>query len=107
MPSARPPTPLDPARLERLALRYVERFATTRAKLRRYLERKLRERGWGADAAPDTAALVERMAALGYVDDAAFAEARVAASEFVGALELKGKARPVAAYKILDRLAAP
>lgn len=46
MRSNRPLTPLDPARLERLALRYVERFATTRVKLTRYLERKVRERGW-------------------------------------------------------------
>ena len=32
--------PLDHKMLEELALRYVERFATTRAKLRDYLRRK-------------------------------------------------------------------
>lgn len=73
-----PPPPLDAAALERLALRYVERFATTRGKLADYLRRKVRERGWdGAPADPD--ALAERMAALGYIDDRAFAEAKAAA----------------------------
>ena len=58
-----------------MALRYVERFATTRAKLAAYLVRKIRERGW--EGAPcDPIAIAERMAALGYVDDRAFAEAR-------------------------------
>ena len=37
--------PLDAAALDRLALRYVERFATTRGKLADYLRRKMRERG--------------------------------------------------------------
>ncbi|HVI99617.1 MAG TPA: RecX family transcriptional regulator [Sphingomonas sp.] len=73
--SRRPPKPLDAAALDRLALRYVERFATTRAKLAAYLARKVRERGWeGAAADPEEVA--DRMAALGYVDDRAFAEAR-------------------------------
>lgn len=74
----RPPPPLDAAALDRLALRYVERFATTRARLAAYLVRKVRERGWQGPPA-DPAALAERMAALGYVDDRAFAEARASA----------------------------
>jgi len=74
-----PPPPLDPSALERLALRYVERFATTRGKLRDYLTRKIRERGWEGEACPDVAGLAERMAELRYIDDLAFAEARVAA----------------------------
>jgi regulatory protein len=74
----RPIPPLDTASLERLALRYVERFATTRGKLAAYLARKVRERGWDGPVA-DPAALAERMAALGYVDDRAFAEARASA----------------------------
>ncbi|TDN84636.1 regulatory protein [Stakelama pacifica] len=73
-----PPPPLDAAALERLALRYVERYATTRAKLAAYLARKLRERG-SADAMPDIEGLVERFANLGYVDDRAFGEMRAAA----------------------------
>ena len=74
----RKPPPLDAAALERLALRYVERFATTRGRLTDYLQRKVRERGWeGAPADPKGVA--ERMAALGYVDDRAYAEARATA----------------------------
>lgn len=65
--------PLDEQALNSLALRYVEKFATTRAKLRSYLERKLRERGWGGSQAPDTAAIAARFAAQGYVDDSGYA----------------------------------
>lgn len=72
-----PPPPLDSEALDRLALRYVERFATTRAKLRDYLTRKVRERGWAGETPPDPAAVAERMAEFRYVDDRAFAEARV------------------------------
>ncbi|MFS0771885.1 regulatory protein RecX [Sphingomonas sp. 1P08PE] len=73
----RPIPPLDAAALDRLALRYVERFATTQGKLADYLRRKIRERGWdGAPADPD--AVAGRMAALGYVDDRAYAEAKAA-----------------------------
>lgn len=68
--------PLDEQGLNRLALRYVERFATSRAKLRSYLERKLRERGWGEGAMPDTAAIAEQLAERGYVDDAGYALAK-------------------------------
>ena len=70
--------PLDAASLDRLALRYVERFATTRSRLAQYLVRKIRERGWeGASA--DPAAVAEKLAELGYIDDRAFGEARAAA----------------------------
>ena len=68
--------PLDAEALEQAALRYAGRYATTRAKLRAYLLRKVRERGWGGAAEPGYDVLVERMAALGYVDDRAFAAAR-------------------------------
>ena len=69
---------MDAASLDRLALRYVERFATTRSRLAQYLVRKIRERGWdGAPADPD--ALAEKLAELGYIDDRAFGEARAAA----------------------------
>lgn len=68
--------PYDDQALERTALFYAGRYATTRARLAAYLQRKLRERGWaGAGAAP-VDALVARMAELGYVDDGAFASAR-------------------------------
>lgn len=70
--------PLDAEALEQAALRYAGRYATTRAKLRAFLVRKVRERGWEGPAEPAYDALVERMAALGYVDDRAFASARAA-----------------------------
>ena len=72
------PKPLDQAAIERLALRYVERFATTEGKLGDYLRRKLRERGWAGEAGADPAAVAARMVALGYVDDRGYAEAKAA-----------------------------
>jgi len=74
--SIRTRPPLDSRRLEDLALRYVGRYATSRAKLVGYLSRKVRERGWGADSEPDFDALANRFSELGYVDDAAFALAK-------------------------------
>ena len=68
--------PLDGEGLERLAVNYAGRYAVTRAKLKAYLARKLRERGWDGDGEPPLDRLVERFARLGYVDDAAFATAR-------------------------------
>jgi len=59
-----------------MALRYVERYATTRARLAAYLRRKLRERGWDGEAEPPVEMLVGKLAELGYVDDAGFATAR-------------------------------
>lgn len=73
---ARGARPLDDSGLDRIALRYVERYATTRAKLAAYLTRKIRESGWAGETPPGIDAIVERFAALGYVDDAAFADAR-------------------------------
>lgn len=72
------PPPLDAAALDRLALRYVERFATSRGKLADYLARKIRERGW--DGPPvDPRAVAQRMADAGYVDDRSFAAQKGAA----------------------------
>lgn len=68
--------PLDPARLEELALAYVARFAVSAAKLRDYLHRKLRERGWEGEGEPPVAAIAERFVATGYIDDAAYARAK-------------------------------
>jgi regulatory protein len=70
--------PLDAERLEQLALAYAGRYATTRARLCAYLDRKLRERGWAGAEEPGVGGLVERMAVLGYVDDRAFGMARAA-----------------------------
>lgn len=68
--------PLDESRLNELALRYVGRFATTRAKLRSYLARKIRERGWDGAREPDLAAISTRFADQGYIDDASYALAK-------------------------------
>jgi len=65
--------PLDETKLQDLALRYVGRFATTRAKLIAYLQRKLRERGWSGARQPDVDGMAERFAAQGYIDDAGYA----------------------------------
>src|SRR5690349_19218769 len=76
MPSFKPrraPPPLTETALQELALRYVGKYATTRAKLRAYLSRKLRERGWDGPREPDLEALSNRFAELGYIDDAAYA----------------------------------
>jgi len=72
----KPRPALDKDRLNELALFYVGRYATTRAKLSSYLERKLRERGWSGDRDPDVNHLVERFAESGLVDDASFALAK-------------------------------
>ncbi|MDQ4086684.1 MAG: RecX family transcriptional regulator [Pseudomonadota bacterium] len=70
--------PLDEEGLEQLALRYVSRYATTRAKLAAYLERKVRDRGWCGGADPPVETVVARMTELGFVDDSAYAAARAA-----------------------------
>ena len=72
--------PLNAASFEELALAYVARFSTSAAKLERYLQRKLRERGWegeaGGEDGPDVAAMVSRYVEKGYVDDAVYARAK-------------------------------
>jgi regulatory protein len=74
----KPPKPLDPAALQAIAVRYVERFQTTRARLLRLLQQKLRQRGWEEGLPPpDIEAIADRMVELGYVNDTTFAEARV------------------------------
>ena len=65
--------PLTSNKLEELALKYVSRFATSRAKLVGYLSRKVRERGWGGDGEPPIEALANKFVRLGYVDDRVFA----------------------------------
>jgi regulatory protein len=102
---ARPP--LEQDALERLALRYVERFATTRSRLRTYLTRKVRERGWDGDREADVDGLVERFAGLGYVDDAAFAlsKARSLSARGYGARRV-GLALRVAGVGDADAVAA-
>lgn len=75
------PAPLEPALLERWALSYLQRFASSAENLRRVLRRRaLRhlggdpERVRGADALIE--ALVERYRAAQLLDDAAYAAGR-------------------------------
>ncbi|MGE4429403.1 MAG: regulatory protein RecX [Sphingobium sp.] len=72
---------LDSGALRDLALAYVGRFATSRGRLARYLERKVAERGWGDEKDPDIEGLVSHFAELGYVDDAAYALMKGASME--------------------------
>ena len=78
---------MNAARLEEQALAYVARFATSEGKLRLFLRRKLRQRGWemGGDDDRDAAfsegaarieALLGRFVAAGYVNDESFARGR-------------------------------
>jgi regulatory protein len=69
-------SPLDRRKLDELALAYVGRFATTRAKLRSYLARKIRERGWDDQNEANLEAIANDFAEQGYIDDAAFALAK-------------------------------
>ena len=68
--------PLDEAALRELALSYVARFATSRSKLGQYLRRKLSERGWAGEREAPVAAIVEKLAEAGYIDDPAYALAK-------------------------------
>jgi regulatory protein len=72
----RPLPPLDGAALDRLALTYVARYATTRKKLADYLRRKLQERGGEEEVYAKISLIVERMEALGYINDATFARVK-------------------------------
>jgi regulatory protein len=92
----KPLPPLNEAKLNELGLRYVGRFATTRAKLRSYLARKVRERGWEGARDPDVAAIAERFAAQGYVDDSSYALSKAQSLTGRG----YGKRRVVEALKI-------
>ena len=67
--------PLGAAKLDELALAYVARFATSRAKLTRYLARKVRESEWmdESDAMAACEAIADRMERLRYLDDRQYA----------------------------------
>jgi regulatory protein len=65
--------------LNRLAIRYVERYATSRKKLAGYLLRKIREKEWEDAEPPAVEELVEHLATLGYIDDALYAQNKASA----------------------------
>jgi regulatory protein len=106
--------PLDTDALNRLALHYVGRYATTTAKLSSYLRRKVLERGWNESESADIDAIVARCVALGYVDDRAFAQTRAAslgrrgygARRIGAALQGAGIDREIAATVMPDDEAA-
>ena len=72
----REPRPIDAAQLQELAVGYAARYATTAAKLRRYLQRKLGERVWTPETPADIESLVARIVTLGYVDDRVYAASK-------------------------------
>lgn len=80
-PSDRSRKPLGAAKLDELALAYVARFATSRAKLTRYLARKIRESDWTdeADAMAACEAVADRMERLQFLDDRQYAAMRAGA----------------------------
>lgn len=91
----KPRPPLTGDSLAELALAYVGRFATTRAKLAAYLRRKILERGWSDDRPAEIGALVERFSAAGYIDDSAYAlaKSRSLATRGYGARRLRESLR--------------
>jgi regulatory protein len=83
MPKPRAPfdrskKPLGAARLDELALAYVARFATSKAKLARSLGRKIHASEWVDDlgAAAACEAVTLRMERLGFLDDRQYAAMR-------------------------------
>lgn len=78
------PRPVTPAYLERAALHYLERFASTADNLRRVLARKARRRlAEGGSLDPgieaDIVEVVARIVRSGLVDDRSFAEMKAGA----------------------------
>ena len=87
--------PLYEASLREIALSYVARFATSRSKLGQYLRRKLNERGWEGEREAPIAAIVEKLADAGYIDDPAYAlaKARTLGSRGYGERRVAGELR--------------
>lgn len=95
----KPPGPVSPAWLERVALHYLERYSASSEMLRRTLARRLekraRARGEDAEAfAGMVEATVARAVSAGLVDDARFAAARLAT------LRRRGTSSRMAAAKL-------
>jgi regulatory protein len=68
--------PVSAQQLRQLALSFVARYATSQARLTRYLQRKLSERGWETDDLPPISQIVAQMVDMGFVDDEVFATSR-------------------------------
>jgi regulatory protein len=101
----RPRKPLNEEKLHELALFYLGKFATTRAKLANYLNRKVRERGWEGNRSPDIERLVERLASSDLVDDALYAlsKSRSLTERGYGAARVRRFVLPVSTKKTEHR----
>lgn len=78
------PAKITPSYLENAALHYLERFASSSANLRRVLMRKVARSvaHWGGESQDHIAqvdATLVKLARLGYLNDAAYAESKVRA----------------------------
>ena len=76
---AKAPKAYDAVGLERLAMHYVARYATSETRLRGYLLRKLTMGDEPESSALIVATIVAKMVRLGFVDDPAYAEMRAGA----------------------------
>jgi regulatory protein len=81
-----PPKPLDTQRLTDLAYFHVSRFAVTEGRLRQYLVRKVREKGWADEqqASDIIDVITARLVELGAVNDLAVARSTVTAARQKG-----------------------
>jgi regulatory protein len=102
MRKPKPREPLTPARLERLALRYLDRFDSSVSNLRRVLRAEVKRRSLAQQIDARTAdrwisELLERYQSSGLLDDARFAAA------LVRGLRQRGASRRAIAYKLRAR----
>lgn len=98
--------PVTPAWLERAAVHYLERYASSAENLRRVLARKLRRRlAAGEPVTPDMdgwiADTVARSVRSGLVDDSSYAAARVAS------LQRRGSSTRTVRAKLSEKGVAP
>jgi regulatory protein len=81
-----PPKPLDSARLTDLAYFHVSRFAVTEGRLKQYLIRKVREKGWASEE--QVSDIIDQISArlvqLGAVNDLAVARSTVSVARQKG-----------------------
>jgi len=111
----RTPRKITPDRLHRIALHYLERYASSTENLRRVLMRRVERsaRAHGTDRSEGVAmvdALVTRLAAAGLLDDAAYARAKAESQARAGkggrAIAQYLRAKGVDASLVDDALAA-
>jgi regulatory protein len=108
------PRPVSPAGLEKKALHYLERFASSAANLRlvlmRSVDRSVRAHGTDREAASSWVdALIARLVAKGLLNDAIYAEGRAVSLRRQGrstrAIQARLAAKGVPAAQIADALA--